>query len=123
MEYYVYEKPLKDGGKPVVYSLGGDGSSPATRLRHLKAIAEKRGHDHIDLLKINITGSVFNIIRSLKESTVPIGQICLEVHERLFYKDTGKIMRLVRMIHRMGYVVIYWDKRRSRFTFLKREVT
>ena len=123
MEYYVYEKPLKDGGKPVVYSLGGDGSSPETKLRHLKAIMKKLRHDHIDLMKLKIRGSVFETVRALKESAVPIGQICLEVKERYFYKNTKMITRLVRMMHRMGYIVIYWDRRRSRFTFLKRDIS
>ena len=118
-EYYVYDKPLKGNKKPIVYSLGARSGS-AAGLSRLEKITEKLGHDHIDLLKLHISGSVSDVLRSLKESNVPIRQICLEIHGIFFYKNREKFKHVVDEMHKMGYIVIYWDKKISRFTFLKR---
>ena len=119
--YYVYEKPLKGSAHPVICSFI-EGCHSESRLRSLKNITEKKGLDHIDLLKMIVQQSVFDAIRSIRQSGVSIGQICLEVRERDFCKKRKKVMHLVNLMHKMGYIVIYWNKRRSKFTFLKKDL-
>ena len=44
-----------------------------------------------------------------------IDEILAGVIERRKFADD-----VVDEMHKMGYIVIYWDKKKSRFTFLKR---
>ncbi|MBR4174406.1 MAG: hypothetical protein IKR56_03610 [Lachnospiraceae bacterium] len=121
LTYHVYEKPLKKKPHPVIFSYR-EGRHSKNRIQKLKAITHKNGHDHIDLLKIVIRHSVFDTIRSIKNSGISIGQVCLEVREKDFYIKRKKVMQLVCLMHKMGYIVIFWDKRRSEFTFLKNDL-
>ena len=57
-------------------------------MKCLDTISKELGHDHIDILKMDIEGSEFKVVDGLNKVNIPIGQICLEVHNRFF--ENGK---------------------------------
>jgi FkbM family methyltransferase len=80
-------------------------SSLPTLMRH-------HGHDHIDLLKIDIEGFEYGVLKQICAQKLPVKQICVEFHHSLVpgirRKQTiGAIIRLLlsgyRLIHRKDW--------------------
>ena len=74
------------------------------QLFSLKTIAEKLHHNHIDLLKMDIEGSEFEAVESLRELDIDIGQICLETPERFFADGDKKLKSLFKTMRGLGYI-------------------
>lgn len=58
------------------------------KVSTIEKIAEKHGHKVIDILKMDIEGSEFDVIKSLDFNKLKVGQLLVEFHER--FLDNGK---------------------------------
>ena len=67
-------------------------------MKRLNSILQKNGHNHVDLLKMDIEGSEFKVIDALRNCCASIDQICVEIHDRFF--DDG-YKRLQKLLHTM----------------------
>jgi FkbM family methyltransferase len=72
---------------------------PAKRLTTLM---KELGHDHIDILKIDIEGSEYAVLRDILESGIKIGQILVEYHhffDNVSVADTEASVALLNKHH------------------------
>lgn len=88
----------------------------------LNTIASRLGHDHVDLLKMDIEGSEFSVIRNLNQWNVKVSQICLEVHDRYFEDGIGKLRDLVSTLKAAGYQLIHISKSEDELTFVSSDI-
>jgi FkbM family methyltransferase len=72
-------------------------------MKSFADITSVLGHNHIDLLKIDIEGSEFDVIPSVLETGIYINQILIEVHERFFPDGKEKIHCLLDQMRSYGY--------------------
>jgi len=72
-------------------------------LKSLSDIMLDLGHDHIDVLKMDIEGAEYEVIQGLVKSNIKIGQILIEFHDRLFPKDPLISARSVMLLRDAGY--------------------
>ncbi|MGO1595715.1 MAG: FkbM family methyltransferase [Sphingobacterium sp.] len=72
-------------------------------LKSFSDIVSDLGHDHIDVLKMDIEGSEYAIIEGLLNSGIPVKQILVETHERFFANGKEKGKKLFSALHRHGY--------------------
>ena len=63
---------------------------------------EKYGHNHIDLLKIDIEGSEFMALPEILES----GGICIETHTRIFPNSVEKMRGVKELLNKNGYLLV-----------------
>ena len=121
-----FYKPIEDedySGSIYNYSPDLDDEGIPVKLYSLKTLLEMNGHRHIHLLKMDIEGAEFGVISSLKDLDVKIDQICMETHERFFGDYESKIADMVRVLHELGYVIIYSDGHWNDYTFLLTDQT
>jgi FkbM family methyltransferase len=72
------------------------------QMKSLSDIAEEYHHKYIDILKMDIEGSEFDVIRNLPENIV-FGQIVVEFHER-FFNDGEKVLKeTFKILKKSGY--------------------
>jgi len=66
--------------------------------------AKSNGHKFVNLLKMDIEGSEFDVIESLRDSDgLMFGQICIEFHQR-FFPDHWKVLRkAIKTLSDCGY--------------------
>lgn len=69
----------------------------------------KQGHDHIDLLKMDIEGSEYGVIDSLLREGLPVRMICCEFHHFLPGYSRLKTLRYVLNLKQQGYSLIHKD--------------
>ena len=51
-------------------------------VKRLKSVMEELGHDHIDVLKLDIEGEEYKVIDDMFDDEIFPKQICIEVHQR-----------------------------------------
>jgi FkbM family methyltransferase len=95
---------------------GGSESLPCTTLAQEM---ESHGHDHIDLLKIDIEGFEYEVLESCLSQHIPIHQICVEFHD--FFPEISKAetKKMTRGLGSHGFDLIH--RHRHDHTFLRRD--
>ena len=83
------------------------------KVKSLKSIMAGLGHDHIDLLKIDIEGAEYVVIDDILKNNYDIKTLCVE-----FHNPAQKMVKAINRLLRSGYSVIdcsdYWN-----YTFYK----
>ena len=85
----------------------------------LATLMERNGHDHIDLLKIDIEGAEYGVIDDFLKRRLPIRQVLVEFHHG-FFPESIRPSQTIRAIVKMklgGYRLIHVDV--SNHTFLR----
>jgi FkbM family methyltransferase len=68
-------------------------------VKSLASIADMLGHDHIDVLKLDVEGAEYALMPSVLDAGLPIYQITLEVHHNfptMKFADTLDLIQQVR---------------------------
>lgn len=60
--------------------------------RSLSTLMRERGHDHIDLLKMDIEGAEYRIINQILDNAIPIGWICVEFDQPVPIATTRRML-------------------------------
>lgn len=78
------------------------GSAIQVPARTLDSIAQEYGHDTVDLLKLDIEGAEYAVLRSTDLGTLGIRVLCVEFHD-----DVGlrRMLAAVREVRRRGFSV------------------
>lgn len=78
-------------------------------------------HSVIDILKMDIEGSEFDVMEQILTSGADIRQICLETHDYLYTDGSGreKLVHLIEVLntHRYYAASVPWNV--NEITFLK----
>lgn len=98
--------------------------SKASRLvtvpvKKLETIMQQLGHDHIDLLKMDVEGSEYSVIEDLVRSTVRPGQLLVEFHHRFENVGLHKTKAAVEALKGAGYSLVHISDTGEEYSFLK----
>jgi FkbM family methyltransferase len=82
----------------------------------LTALMREQGHSTIDLLKLDIEGSEYEVLDEIIEHRLPVRQICVEFHHGLMpqYRRSQTIRAILRLLWR-GYRLL--DQTGNNHTF------
>jgi FkbM family methyltransferase len=84
----------------------------------LKSLMDKNKHDHIDLLKLDIEGSEYEVIDDMLERRIPVRQLCVEYHHGLLpgFRRGRTIRSMLKLVAR-GYKLV--DQTGTNYTFVR----
>jgi len=85
---------------------------------NLTSLMKKNRHDHIDLLKLDIEGSEYEVIEDLLVQRIPVGQICVEFHHGILpgIRRSATIRAMLKLVRR-GYRLV--DQTGANHTFIR----
>ena len=89
------------------------------QMHKFSTIVNQYGHDHIDILKLDIEGSEYEVMPEILESDVKIQQICLEVHGRYMDNGENKSKKLLKLLNDYGYKVADVSRNQEEVLFIK----
>jgi len=86
--------------------LHGTGKSFGAPCRSIGSLMAERGDERLDLLKLDIEGSEYAVIRNICEERIPITVLCVE-----FHKDPGIVhmTEAARMLRGAGFAPVLQD--------------
>lgn len=88
-------------------------------LRTLHTLADEQGHRHIDVLKMDIEGSEYQVIPDILNSGVSVGQLLVEFHHRMIDGGDAKTRAVVALLRKHGYAPFAYSDRLEEVSFSK----
>ncbi|TDX84620.1 FkbM family methyltransferase [Epilithonimonas xixisoli] len=75
------------------------------QLKTLDDTAHFLGHQKIDILKMDIEGSEYDVLENIVKSEIFIGQILIEFHDRFFENGKEKTLRVLKILKEKGFII------------------
>lgn len=79
----------------------------SVQMRRMKSLINEMGHDHVDIIKMDIEGSEFKVISDILVSCISFDQLCVEVHNRFFEDGDSKLKEMITMLNDNNYVITW----------------
>lgn len=77
------------------------------QVSNITTILQRLGHNHIDLLKMDIEGSEYEVIHNFQNHQVRPTQLLVEFHHRWPELGIGKTKEALRILRKLGYKVYH----------------
>lgn len=116
-----FSAPVAEGN--VCFTLlereGGRGPSIEAEVRRLPTILAELGHDHIDLLKMDIEGAEYTVIPDLVRSGIPVRQILVEFHHRFRNVGNERTREAVELLLANDYRILHISASGREYSFVR----
>ncbi|MBS1777028.1 MAG: FkbM family methyltransferase [Bacteroidetes bacterium] len=89
-------------------------------MKSLKTIMQELGHTHIDVLKIDIEGSEYDVIDNILNEELSVTQILIEFHDRFFTNGTLKTKATIEKLRDSGYEIFAISNSLEEISFIKK---
>lgn len=106
----------------VSYSMvDGKGAGPSVEapVYRLRTLMDRLGHDHVDLLKMDIEGAEYEVIDDLIDSGADVRQLLVEFHHRFPQIGAGRTREAIRRLNEHGYRIFHVSSRGEEYAFLR----
>ena len=88
-------------------------------VHRLTTIMERLGHDHIDLLKMDIEGAEYGVIADLLSCNIRVNQLLVEFHHRWPEVGVNKTKHAIRQLNERGHWIFNTSPTGEEYGFLK----
>jgi len=89
-------------------------------VKCIKDIMAELGHNYIDVLKMDIEGSEYDVIASILNSKIEIGQILIEFHNRFFEDGFSRTKKAIKLLRSSGFELFAISDSKEELSFVKR---
>lgn len=90
-------------------------------MKCFKDIVMELGHDKIDIVKMDIEGSEYDVLESIIMSGVDINQIVVEFHERFFKNGREKTIKALEFLKKNNFLLFAVSDSYEELSFVKKE--
>jgi len=104
-EFYLPANPRGISGSMVKHKEVDAEKSVSVMMKTFDDITRELNHTHIDVLKMDIEGSEYDVIDTIIKSPVTVDQILIEFHDRNFDQSEPKSREAVRKLSESGYLI------------------
>ena len=74
-------------------------------MKTLRDIMHESGHQHIDLLKLDIEGAEYDVLENILNAKIPVTQILVEFHDRFFEDGRMKTKQIIGKMKNNDYEI------------------
>lgn len=105
VDFYLPKNPNHVSGSSIIQDNIDMREKLSVNMKTINDIVRELGHSHIDILKMDIEGSEYEVIDNILSSKIIINQILIEFHERFFKKGKLKTQDVVKKLNRHGFEI------------------
>jgi hypothetical protein len=80
------------------------------------------GHQYIDVLKMDIEGSEYDVIASILNSNIKVGQLLVEFHHRFFNDGFQRNKSAIKLLQSKGYVLFAISESGEELSFILKDL-
>lgn len=96
----------------------GDSEAVSCPVYTLSTIMKMLGHEQVDLLKLDIEGSEYDVIENILHDRIPITQICVEFHHRWPQIGHSRTDAAIDHLRIAGYKLFHVSPSGEEFSFV-----
>ena len=86
-------------------SVTGGSGDLNLEVRKLSSLMAMLGHDHIDLLKMDIEGDEYDCVRQILDEKIFPAQLFVEFHHGYYDIEVGRTRHAIDSLHAAGYKI------------------
>jgi len=116
--FYLPKNPNHISGSATIQDNINTQTAMQVEMKKLSDIMEELHHTHIDILKIDIEGSEYNVIDNILESGILAKQLLIEFHDRFISSGRDKSKQTVNKLHNAGYKIFGISKSLEEVSFI-----
>jgi FkbM family methyltransferase len=116
---YLSNTPLDISASVYVHDYTAADDCVTVQMKSLADIAAEYHHDYIDILKMDIEGSEFDVIRNLPQNIV-FGQIVVEFHERFLNNGKKILKEMFKILKKKGYNCFAVSEHGDEYSFINK---
>ncbi len=87
-------------------------------MKSLPDLMNLMGHSHIDLLKIDIEGSEYEVIKDVLNRSITINQLLIEFHDRFFNTDEPRSLATIQQLQEAGYRIFATSRNKEEISLI-----
>ena len=117
----VFHEPARAGHHSLQMAVAGMNSNQAAHtlpVRRLSSIMEELGHEKIHILKMDIEGAEYGVIRDILSLPVPASQVLIEFHHRFEHIGVKKTREAIAALNGAGYRIFHVSASGEEFSFI-----
>jgi FkbM family methyltransferase len=88
-------------------------------VRRLSTIMRELGHERVDVLKMDIEGAEYSVLRTLDEDGIYPTQILVEFHHRFFPDGIARTRAAIQCLNKRDYRLVALSPSGEEYTFLR----
>lgn len=119
VEFYLPKNPSHVSGSFIKQSNVDDNQVEFLEMKSWNDIVEDLDFDKIDVLKLDIEGSEYEVIESILSSGIYIKQILIEFHDRMFDTKFPKSIGSIEILNNYGYEIFGVSDSFEEISFIK----
>jgi FkbM family methyltransferase len=119
IDFYLPIDPDHVSGSATIQSNISVENGIKVQMNSFSDIVKKLEHNHIDVLKMDIEGSEYDVLEDLIKSEVVIDQILVEFHDRFFKQGVEKSKKTVNILRKSGYEIFAQSYDLDEISFLR----
>jgi FkbM family methyltransferase len=120
--FFLPANPRAVSGSMVANETVNKNKAIVVMMKSFEEIVSSLGHDHIDVLKMDIEGAEYDVLISVLDSPVSIDQILVEFHDRIFDTTILKSRETVELLKQKGYEVFGVSKSYEEVSFIRKDL-
>lgn len=102
-----------------IHNKNNHSASITVPVKKFSTIAEELKHNHIELIKMDIEGSEYDVIDDILNANVEVSQILIEVHHRFAGIGIKKTKELIKKLNSYNYKLSAISPSKEEYTFVK----
>ena len=87
-------------------------------VRKLKTIMDMLGHQKIDILKMDVEGAEYSVIRNIIDSNIEISQILVEFHHRFLNNGLSETNSIIQLLNKHNYKIFAISDSLEEYSFI-----
>ncbi|MFB0923884.1 MAG: FkbM family methyltransferase, partial [Vicingaceae bacterium] len=92
------------------------------KMKSISSIMNNLKHQEIDVLKMDIEGSEYDVVENILESNVKINQLLIEFHDRFFDEKSNKSRATIKQLNKHGYQIFGVSKSKEEVSFIHKRI-
>ena len=89
--------------------------------RSLRTLMAENAHQEVDILKLDIEGSEYEVLDSILRQDIKIKQICVEIHDRFYAEGPLKSKQLLAQLRKHNYLLFSVSGNLQELSFILNE--
>lgn len=103
--------------------LGSEGEKIDVPVKKLDTIMKELGHNKIDILKMDIEGTEYEVIDFMIDNNIQVGQLLVEFHHRFKKIGIKKSKEAIEKLNSAGYLIFHVSPNGEEYSFIHKSKT